>query len=170
MSLLLASYSEQSFILSVFRKINKHKYTNTLGQNPDNLIPKMGRLKQISFLCSRFFNCSSSAKALRGLYDKTSEELEKELEILYLIKNFRFLNELVKKEAQFDDECPPSGKKKKVEIEDDPLNETFNEATILDFDHEDKEEKKNELEPKLLKVKEKVSKKKKKAKRKETPD
>ena len=42
MALLLAGYSEQSFILSAFRKLNKHKYLDVTGTLPDNLIPKMG--------------------------------------------------------------------------------------------------------------------------------
>jgi hypothetical protein len=50
MALLLAGYSEQSFILSAFKKLNKHKYIEFTDKVlPDTLIPKMGSLTQIWF-------------------------------------------------------------------------------------------------------------------------
>ena len=102
MALLLASYSEQSFVLSAFRKINKDKYINIEGQVPEKLIPKMGCCSKISFLLTRCFKCCNSSKALTELFDQTYKELEEQLEILYLIKNFRKMNELRIKDALID--------------------------------------------------------------------
>ena len=78
MALLLAGYSEQSFILSAFRKLNKQKYIDFADRVlPDNLIPKMGSVAQIWFQLTRFFKCcGGSNKVICDLYDKTSKEIE----------------------------------------------------------------------------------------------
>ena len=104
MALLLAGYSEQSFILSAFRKLNKHKYVDMVGKVPDYLVPKMGSFAQVYFLLTRCVKCCNSRLALRVIFDKTSEELGDELDILYLVKSLRKMNELIE---QSDDESTP---------------------------------------------------------------
>ena len=75
MALLLAGYSEQSFILSAFEKLNKHKYIEFTNKVlPDTLIPKMGSLAQIWFKLTRLFKCCGcSNKEICNIYDKTSK-------------------------------------------------------------------------------------------------
>jgi hypothetical protein len=96
MALLLAGYSEQSFILSAFRKLNKHKYKDVIGKLPDTLVPKMGLCSQINFWWIRCLKCCNTKLALQIIYKKTSEELEEELDIVYLLKSLRKVNELIK--------------------------------------------------------------------------
>ena len=85
MALLLDSYSEQNFILSVLRKLDKIKFQNIVQTVPKYSIPKMGTFRKISFLMKRCCKCCSKNQTMINLFDEASEELDKSLSVINLI-------------------------------------------------------------------------------------